>query len=558
MLKRRKIAVLALQETHPNDELQETMEKRFRNSLHIVHSADPEEPGARGGVSIVINKSIIDTKGVVCKPVIDGRVVLVEVPWNGGETLHIMNVYAPADNAGKAKFWEELLQRVEETEELRLDIVVGDFNLVENPEVDRLHNRGGADPAAARSAMSELTTELNLTDGWRWRNPTKRGYTYTGRSQSRLDRIHVKEDLYPWCTDWRIEHPGMKTDHSLVSVQLTSENMPYIGRGRWAIPVNLLKNKQLKKETQQLVREMQDEVKRAGVAGNARDGPQVALRTFKTKVVELYRNHQKTSQPRLENAIRSLQKEMQDAPNVEGLSQDEVHEQTGLIAERIEALERKRRDKARLLGSARNRLEGETMSKHWARSVRESTPRDTIRVLRNPLQDPEHRETRSDKMAEIARKYHEQLLAIDRDPAAEPDEGKMNAVLENIQTSLVQEDVDELRKNVSEDEVTTALMSSANDKAAGLDGIPMELWKLLLQQYKSAEEKERHRYCDVAWVMTEVFREIAEKGIAEGMKFNEGWMCPIYKKKEADNIANYRPITVLNTDYKVFTKAIAT
>ena len=49
MLKRRKIAVLALQETHPNDELQETMEKRFRNSLHIVHSADPEEPGARGG-----------------------------------------------------------------------------------------------------------------------------------------------------------------------------------------------------------------------------------------------------------------------------------------------------------------------------------------------------------------------------------------------------------------------------------------------------------------------------------------------------------------------------
>ena len=32
----------------------------------------------------------------------------------------------------------------------------------------------------------------------------------------------------------------------------------------------------------------------------------------------------------------------------------------------------------------------------------------------------------------------------------------------------------------------------------------------------------------------------------------------IYKKKEADKIANYRPIMVLNTDYKVFMKAIAT
>ena len=558
VLKRRKIAVLALQETHPDGDLRETVEKHFRNSLHVVHSADPDEPGARGGVSVVINKSIIDVKKIDCKQVIEGRAMLVEVPWNGDDTLRIMNIYAPADNAEKAKFWEELLRKVEESEDLRPDVVMGDFNLVENPEVDRLHNRGGADPMTARNAMSELTTELNLTDGWRRRNPTKRGYTYAGRSQSRLDRIHVKEDLYPWCTDWRIEHPGVKTDHSLVSVQLTSENMPYIGRGRWAIPVNLLKNKQLKKETQRLAREMQDEVISAGAAGSVGGSPQVALKTFKTKVVELYRNHQKTSQPRLENAIKNLQKEMQDKPNAVDLTEDEIHEQTGMIAERIEALEKKRRDEARMLGSARNRLEGETMSKHWVRSAKESTPRDTIRALRNPLQDPERRETRSDKMAEIARKYHEQLLTVDRDPAAEPDGVKMDAVLGNIRTSLAQGDIDEMKKNISEDEVVTALTSSANDKAAGLDGIPMELWKLLLQQYKSTEEKERHKYCDIASVMAEVFREVAEKGITEGTRFNEGWMCPIYKKKEADNIANYRPITVLNTDYKVFTKAIAT
>ena len=130
------------------------------------------------------------------------------------------------------------------------------------------------------------------------------------------------------------------------------------------------------------------------------------------------------------------------------------------------------------------------MSKHWVRSTKESTPRDTIWVLQNPLQNPEHRETRSDKMAEIARKYHKQLLTVDRDPAAELDEGKMDAVLGNIWTSLAQEDIDKMKKSISEDKVTTALTSSANDKATGLDGIPMELWKLLLQQYKSTEEKE--------------------------------------------------------------------
>jgi len=35
-------------------------------------------------------------------------------------------------------------------------------------------------------------------------------------------------------------------------------------------------------------------------------------------------------------------------------------------------------------------------------------------------------------------------------------------------------------------------------------------------------------------------------------------MCPIYKKGEKSEIANYRPITVLNTDYKIMTRTLTT
>ena len=34
-------------------------------------------------------------------------------------------------------------------------------------------------------------------------------------------------------------------------------------------------------------------------------------------------------------------------------------------------------------------------------------------------------------------------------------------------------------------------------------------------------------------------------------------MSPIYKKKDQTEISNYRPITLLNTDYKLLTKVMA-
>jgi len=558
VMKRRKIAVMALQETHPTDDMQENIGKRFRNTLHIVHSADPENPGSKGGVSIAVNKGMVNTNKITSTIVIAGRAIIIDIPWNGDDTLRILNVYAPVRNAEKTEFWTTLLEKIETMSGPKPDIVLGDFNLVENPEIDRLNNRGGTDPITARNALSDLVVELNLTDGWRRRHPRKRGYTYVGNGQSRLDRIYAREEMYQWCTDWKIEHPGVKTDHSLVGVQITSENMPFLGRGRWMIPINLLKNKYLKKETQKLAKQMQDEVNQTRTQNRTDHNPQKALKTFKEKVVELYRNYQKTNQPKLTNAIKSLQKELQTTADKPELTEEQIQEQTLLLTERIDALEKKRRDEARLLSSARNKLEGETLSKHWVRSAKENTPRDTIRTLINPLGDPNRKETRSDKMAQIAKEYHEQLLTIDRDPRTEPDEEKLHEALENINTRLAQEDIEELRKSVSSEEVEEALNDSANDKAAGLDGIPMELWKLLNQQYKSAKEDERHNYCNIVNVLTKIFRDVADYGVTEGTNFNEGWMCPIYKKKEANNIANYRPITVLNTDYKIFTKAIAT
>ena len=558
LMKNRKIAVLALQETHPTEETQHTIQRRFQNTLRVDHSVDPDEPSTRNGTSIVINKRLIKTADVNTRTIVEGRVTMTELPWNGEDTLRIMNIYAPVKNDEKIEFWEQLILKMEEEGEPKPDLVMGDFNIVENPEIDRLTNRGTTDPAGTREILSTFTTSLNLADGWRRHNQRKRSYTYIGRTQSRLDRIYAREELIPWCTDWRIEHPTVKTDHQLVSVNITAENMPYLGKGRWYIPPNLLRNRQLKKTAQEYARQLSDKINRAKTHGREDTNPQLALKEFKTKVVDLYREHQRTAQPKIQNAIRTLQKGLDETTNSASIPADEIALQSSLIKERIDALQKKDRDTARLLGAARNRLEKETLSRHWVKSARENAPRDTIRALKNPLENASRRVTRSDDMAKLARNYHEELLAIDRDPAQEPDTEELEEILKDMTTTLNEEMISNLRKKICADEVEEALRESTNDKSPGMDGIPVELWKLLQQQHKSADEKDRHRFCNITEVLAHVFNDITEHGITEGTGFNDGWMCPIYKKKEADNIANYRPITILNTDYKLFAKAIAT
>ena len=102
------------------------------------------------------------------------------------------------------------------------------------------------------------------------------------------------------------------------------------------------------------------------------------------------------------------------------------------------------------------------------------------------------------------------------------------------------------------------MRKTTNEKAPGPDGIPVDLWKILDDQFLATKHQPpATRNCDIVGILTRVYHNIKEHGVEEGSGFHEGCMCPIYKKKDPDNIANYRPITLLNTDYKIFTKALS-
>jgi hypothetical protein len=100
----------------------------------------------------------------------------------------------------------------------------------------------------------------------------------------------------------------------------------------------------------------------------------------------------------------------------------------------------------------------------------------------------------------------------------------------------------DLDKDFDAEKLDTAIEKLAYGKAAGPDGIPNEVWKSIDSEQKS--------------ILLDTFNECWNN-----LSFLETWseiiVCPIFKKGDKTDPANYRPISLLNTGLKLYTQLIS-
>jgi hypothetical protein len=106
------------------------------------------------------------------------------------------------------------------------------------------------------------------------------------------------------------------------------------------------------------------------------------------------------------------------------------------------------------------------------------------------------------------------------------------------------------------EQIRQAIFMSKNGSAAGVDGCPYELWKKLISEHENRTKKDSPSF-NITQTLTEILQDVQTNGVDMRTSFTLGWMCPIYKKKDPNEISNYRPITLLNMDYKILTKIMA-
>ena len=548
------VGVMAIQEAHLTDELASQFETLFGSVFALHHSPDPITRNARG-VALILNRRAVRADDAVTTILVPGRAMITSVPWHDDQTISVLTIYAPNAPGEMLEFWEAVDSGVNASQTLSPDVMIGDFNVVEDA-LDRLPSK--QDDARTTEALRDFRLRHDLVDGWRRTHPTSKNYTWSRESdgtQSRIDRIYVRESFLPDCRGWEISTPPIPTDHDIVSAKITTPTAPVVGRGRWAIPVRVFKDKAVKAGIQELGRTLEHKLTVAHPRSH-QDNPQSWLREFKTGVMEIARRHEKSSQPKIKARIAKLTRKLQSVRNEPSVPEEEIMIATTQIKKEIQALTRETHQYKRDRIAAIDAAEGEVVGRTWSNRFRTNKPRDTIKKLKDPIKGTSTRDAK--EMAQIAAGYHERIQRDGRDPQTPPDEQRMNRILGLIGRKLPEESKKKLSEMITEDEVRHAIRDTPNDKAPGPDGIPIELWKSMNDQYTATRDAPApRRRCNIVWALTQVYNDIETHGMNTEARLNEGCMSPIFKKKDPEDIANYRPITLLNTDYKIFTKALS-
>lgn len=104
----------------------------YGRNLKLLNSSDLERTGASAGVALVLNRAttnVDDTQFTEIKP---GHAIMITTKWHGTEALTILNIYAPNSPAHHPAFWEHITHEIAHRRLPKPDIVLGDFNLVED------------------------------------------------------------------------------------------------------------------------------------------------------------------------------------------------------------------------------------------------------------------------------------------------------------------------------------------------------------------------------------------------------------------------------------------
>ena len=523
--------IICLQETHSETRDEKYWKSTWGGTIYYAHG----NRESRGVAILIKKKAPIIYQRHYSDP--EGRFCLVDLIYEN-KRIVLANIYAP--NKDTPTFFIDCFTKISEFErEIDAEkIIVGDFNLVLDIKLDKTGGRATTN-RKAKDVLTSYLEDEGLIDIWRRDHPKVHAHTFSIQNPipiyTRLDYIFVSASLADLVSNTDIT-PSFLSDHDIPTMVIKQQKNFKRGKGFWKLNTNLLNDQQYIKGIQDLIKEVKQE--------KLGDVPKWEWMKYKIRKYSIaYSSTQKKDK---ENRLLIYDKKLQQY-KIELIELENTEERCIFTKENIlyqidkiqkdreELIEYKVRG-AQIRSNCNWLMYGEKMSKYYFNLESSNYIRKNRQYIEkengDKITDPKNVLKEQDN---FYKKLYKETHQIKQDD--------FNKYVENLESpKLNEQERSTLEKEISMSELRKAIFVSKKEKVPGMDGLPNEFYQIFFNE--------------IAGLLLKVCREIAINGLH--VTARQCIIALIEKPgRNLDFLKNWRPLSLLNCDGKIYAKILA-
>ena len=512
--KKLKFDILFIQETHCFD--QETAEKwsqdwgPSKSSIWTTGSSNSK------GVAVLFNpkneyeisKTKID---------LDGRYIYFNIKL-ADENFKFINIYAPNDPIERVLFFKKINSWVE-VNDINKPVIGGDYNCTLNNVFDRLNC--STETEKGREELKSMINNKFLLDIYRKRNPNTKCFSFSrGDKQSRLDYFLIDKKLDSNVDDIRYQACPF-SDHSMAVLKLDLEKIK-LGPGNWKMNASIINSDLFKNCFTEMWKTWQKEKSNYNI--------HVWWDLGKKKIKQLTVWCAQKLKCERNNFLQKLQSSL----DAEVCKEDRNNEYVSFLQESINNIIDKECEGDIVRSRAKWFEEGEKPTSFFHNLEKYHAQKKNWTKILDKDKKLVHG---TDNIMKVQTEFYRNLYTTE---GSDPDQREFFGSF--IDNPVGAEDFAILNKKVDLCDIESALKKVRKNSSPGPDGIIFQFYQLffdilkddLLQVYTTSYEQKELPYSQYLALI-----------------------ILLYKKNIREDIKNWRPISLSNTDIKILTKVFA-
>ena len=524
-----KYDVIFLQETYNDKTIENVWRAEWEGDIFYSHGSKH----SRGVMTLLRPTVKVENINTTCDR---NRRVLIVNFTKQDEEFCLANIYAPNDQNLQADFYTQKLRPYVNSNL----ILGGDFNC----PLLNIDKKGGKDISSRKNAIQsivEMSNNLNLVDIWRLQHLSLERFTWqnsSGKIRCRLDYWLISKHLIPR-TSKTVVKSYYDSDHSPIYAEIQyKNNNKSSGPGFWKFNNSLLDNEEFVIHSKFFLTHAKEKHRDTNDKRLYWEMIKMEIRDFCIRFSKRFAKTKKKRETDLLCKLKQLNERL-----------DQNHQDTNLVVkvERVR-LELQKISEHKTKGAIiRSRVRwyecDERNSKYFVNL--EKRAYDRKHIVRLKTKENIHLEEPNKILCQMEN-FYKTLYSSQISEDTFNDSAPLFLNCNNIKR-LDGEQQKTCEGLITEDEFLSALKQFSKNKTPGSDGLTAEFYFVFLGLcFNSFKRLFKRRL--PAWRNVDLTR-----------KGGGGGVISLLPKKNKDTLLlkNWRPITLLNIDYKIATKCIA-